>query len=379
MTGWMTAGLAGWLLVTGIDGSWAIPSVYTPESEERLRLVHADSLVSISRDGEEIAELIGHVQLVQGTAYLRCQNARLWQNENRAILSGDVTIHDGKRTLWSDRVFYEGKSRTEEAVGRVILQSDQRRITARRLTYLQEQQQAKAHGDVVISDLVEMATLEGDSAFYDRSRDYGFVEGRPRLVKKDSVSEEQMIVQGLKIEAWGEDQRVVVTDSVRIEKGDLNASCRLAEYRTEEDVLILQEMPFVWHRDQHMRGDRIDILLDELDFKGSVIQGNAEIISKDSTYEDILKGRQITIEASRDTIRKVVIEGQASSVYHVFDEEQEERQEQGINTVTGDRLILTFDGDRLDRVNVESTPAQSTGTYRPKRENQKGTATEREL
>ena len=378
MKGWITIGFISLLLVTGMNGTWVWPSVVQPESEERLRLVHADSLVSVSRNGEEIAELMGHVQLVQGTAYLRCQNARLWQNENRAILSGDVTIHDGKRTLWSDRVYYDGKSRTEEAVGRVILQSGQRRITARRLNYSQEQQQARAHGDVVISDLVEMTTLEGDSAFYDRSLDYGFVEGTSRLAKKDSVSEEQMIVQGLKIEAWGEDQRVVVTDSVRIEKGDLNASCRQAEYRTEEDVLILQEMPVVWHRDQHMRGDRIDILLDELDFKGGLIQGNAEIISKDSTYEDVLKGRQITVEASRDTIRKVVIEGQASSVYHVFDEEREDRQEQGINTVTGDRLILTFDRDRLDRVNVESTPAQSTGTYRPKKENQRGTKTERE-
>ena len=378
MKEWTAIGLVGLFLVFGKNSPWALSSVSKYEPEERLRLVHADSLVSISRDGEEIAELMGHVQLVQGAAYLRCQKARLWQNENRAILSGDVTIHDGKRTLWSDRVYYDGKTRTEEAVGHVILESGQRRITARKLNYDQELQQARAHGDVVISDLVEMATLEGDSAFYDRTRDYGFVEGRPRLAKKDSVSKELMIVQGLKIEAWGENQRVIVTDSVRIEKGDLIASCRQAEYRTEEDALILLEMPVVWHRDQQMRGDRIDIQLEELDFRGGLIEGNAEIISKDSTYEDVLKGRQITVEASRDTIRKVVIEGQASSVYHVFDEDQQERQEQGINTVTGDRLVLTFDGDRLDRVNVESNPAQSTGTFIPKKGHPKGAGMEKE-
>jgi lipopolysaccharide export system protein LptA len=329
---------------------------------ERLQLMHADSLVSRVLDQKRILKLMGDVKLVQGEAYIICDMADWWESEDRTVAYGNVSIYDGKRTLTADEVHYDGQNRTETAIGRVILENGSRRLRAVKIIYSQETEESNAFENVLITDFIEDVTLKGEQAYYDRKTDYGCVEGRPQLSKVDTASGEEMIVRGRKMEAWGGEQRVLVSDSVSIDKGDLRAVCESAEYFSEDKTLVLKDNPVVWKQDQEMRGDQIDIQLDGTQFRGGVIQGNAQVVSTDSIYQDVLKGKTIRIEAVRDTIKKVVVEEQASSVYHIFDEE---KNEQGTNTTTGDRIVLDFNKDRLERVIVESNPGQCTGVFVP--------------
>lgn len=367
------------LLLLGRGGPYLFSQAVEERSRERLRLVHADNFVGSIVDGKKVQEFLGRVRLIQGEAKIFCDRARWWEKDDKALLSGRVMIYDGKRTLRADSVRYDGKSKVETAWGCVSLETGSRKLTADRLKYAQEQELAFAEGNAVLSDFKEKVTLEGERVVYDRGSDYGIVEGRPQLVKVDSSSGERMVVNGLKIESWGGEQRVLVSDSVRIEKDDWKAVCQSAEYHSEEELLFLEQTPVVWYRDQEMRGDTIDIQLKGVQFREGVIRGKAQIVSRDSTFEDILKGQHITIEAyytNEDTIQKVIVKGQASSLYHIFDEEE---KEQGINSVTGDRIVLTFIGDHLERVKVESDPGQSTGIFTPKEKEMHVGAEEKKL
>ena len=348
------------LVLVGSGSMMAMLADEDPASPERPKLVHADSLVGLTVEGREVRELRGNVRIVQGEAFIDCRRAKWWEDEDKLILLGQVQIYDGKRTLKADRVDYDGEARRETATGRASFLSGERKVDARRLVYSQETETAEAYEDVVFTDFLERATLEGQEAIYLREPDYGRVTGTPKLVRVDSTSGEQLVVHGLIVEVWGGEDRVVISDSVRISKGDFSATCQRAEYRSKEESLLLEETPFVLHRNQEMRGERIDVSLEGIEFKGGVIRGDAEIVSVDTAFKDILTGQTITIEARADTIRKVIVEGQATSVYHVHDEE---RDEEGVNTVSGDRIVLEFDGEDLERVLVESDPGQCTGVY----------------
>ncbi len=332
----------------------------------RLQLVHADSLVSISRDNEEITEVIGNVEFIQGDAYMLCDRAILWQQTNRTRLRGHVVIYDGKRTLKADRVDYDGEQRIEKAAGHVVFESKNRKLTANRLDYHQQEEWAEAIGDVTFQDLDERTSVKGRKAYYDRKKDYGYVEGDPQLTKADSTSGELFVIDGLKIEAWGSENRAVVTDSVRITKGDLTAHCMHADYRPDEHILYMNGNPIIWHRDFKMQGDSIDVTLNDTQFTGGLIRGKARIVSKDSTHEDVLTGNHITISVDQDTIRNILVEGQASSVYNIRPEEKDNSTDEGVNSVTGDRIVLIFKDEKLSRVRVLSEPGQCMGTYKPK-------------
>lgn len=329
---------------------------------DRLKLVHADSLVSIMLEQKRVLQLRGDVELVQGEAYIVCDMANWWEKEDRTVAYGNVSIYDGKRTLYADQVHYDGDTRTETAIGHVTLKSGHRQLKAIKIIYAQETEIARAFNNVILTDFIEEVTLLGEKALYDRKADYGSIEGKPYLSKIDTVSNEEMTVSGMMIEAWGEAQRILVSDSVLLEKGKLRAICSQAEYLTDKQTLILRMNPVVWQQDQEMRGDQIDIWLDGTEFRGGVIQGNAKVVSMDSVYQNILEGKTIRIEAVKDTIEKVIVEGQASSIYHIFDEDG---NEQGTNTTTGDKIILDFENDRLQEVIVESHPGLCTGLFTP--------------
>ena len=334
------------------------------KEEDRLKLIGADSLVNISYQDMELIELWGHVQLRQGDAYLFCDFAKFWQVENRAILYGDVLIYDNKRKLKGDQVDYDGQDKIETASGHVSIISGSRILNANEVTYWQEQEQTTATGDVIIQDILENVTLKSQKVFHDKQLDYSLAREYPVLSKIDTVAKDTLEIYGLKMEIWGEEERALVTDSVSIQKGDLIANCQRAEYQSESELLILLDTPEIMHRNQIMYGDTIDILLKEVHFQGAVIRGHALIVSTDSTFQDKLEGQKITVEAIDDTIRKVIVENQAKSYYHIFNEEDEF---QGVNSVTGDHIILDFDKDDLKEITVMSDPGQCTGVYSPEK------------
>jgi hypothetical protein len=221
---------------------------------------------------------------------------------------------------------------------------------------------ASAFGRISLHDDKENAILYGEKGFYNRQLSYGKVLGNPRLVKTDTVSCEQMEVHGRIMEIWDDESRVIVTDSVRIIKGEMKAFCSRAEYRYDQDWVILEDLPILWYQDQEMKGERITIQLKETRFEGGVIEGKAMIVSHDSTFQDHLQGNQITVIAEEDTVRRVIVDGQAISHYHVIDEEE---GQQGVNRITGDQIILVFDGDKLDQVTVLSNPGVCEGVFTP--------------
>jgi lipopolysaccharide export system protein LptA len=356
-----------WILVLGSVGTASLRGAEN-KFPETLRLVNADSLVSISKGREAVRVLSGRVRMVQGNAFLQCDEARWWEKKDQVMLTGDVSIFDGEHLLKADQVDYDSETKTETASGHVTVESGNRKISSDTLIYRQGESMVIASGRVKIEDLIEKATLTGEEGWYDRSLDYGIVKGHPQLVKVDTSAGKPVTVRGLRIEGWGREQRVLVSDSVSILRDDLKAVSQKAEYRANEERLCMVNSPIVWYQDQVMDGDTIDIQLYGIHFGGGTIRGRAKIISKDSTFEDVLKGRQIEVEVRDDTIRTVIVEGQAESLYHIVNKTD---GTQGVNSVSGDRIVLTFTTGRLDRVQVESSPGQCAGAYTPEKENAK--------
>lgn len=331
-------------------------------NQDRVRIENADSMVNISKNDVEIFELWGNVRMIQGEAFLNCHHARFWKTIDRVLLTGQVKIYDGKRTLFADRVDYSGTEKIEKAKGHVLLQTKNKELYADELIYDQKREFASAKGHIRIVDLIENAELLGHVGSYDRISDYSKIEVDPILVMIDSLSGDTLTVRGLVMEAWGQTQRFLATDSVMIEKKELKAICRKALYDSQAEKLYLRLSPVVWQNEQRMSGDSIDIQLNGVDFGGGVIRGRAEVLTVDSTREDRLKGQIIELIASQDTMRKIIVSAQASSLYHIKDQET---GEEGINSVEGDRIEMTFEQGELERIKVTSLPGQSSGIYKP--------------
>ncbi len=330
------------------------------EKNDKLKLIHADSLVTHIINNEEVTTLYGNVKLDQGNAMLFCHKATLYRSRRFAILQKQVQICDGMHTLWANMVEYNGNESIETATGNVRVKTNNRVLNADKVVYNQIEKTTVALGNVIVRDLVEHVVLYGDEAFYDKQKDYAFVKGRTQVVKTDTTTSEKLTINGLRIDAWGQEDKVVVSDSVSIVKTHLNAECGKGIFLAQKDTLLLMDSPIVRQKRHRMKGDTIYICIRNMNFNGGIIRGKAEIISKDSTSQDELRGGKITIIAENDTIKEVLVSGQASSIYYINEE-----NERGKNLLTGDKIKLIFKNDSLKKVNVFSDPGLCTGKYTP--------------
>jgi len=333
-------------------------------STERIRLVSADSLVSLTRGKETITILTGNVKLIQGEALITCNNAWFNDRKQTAELRNNVTIFDGKRTLKADYVFYDGIKHVETAKGNAELLMGNKKLRTPYLTYNQKDKVVSVYNTVIIEDFIEGITLKGKHGKYYGEKKYSRLWGGVDVVKTDSASGDTILIKGERAEAWEDKKQVVISDSVTIIRKNLSAVCGSAYYTEEPPSLRLYEKPVVWVENQCLKGEEILLRLKGLSFQGGVIIGSAEITVEDSlsAKDDFMSGDTIYIEAANDTIRKVDVRNQAVSIYHVTDEEGEP----GVNNVSGDRIELYFDSkQKLERVLILSSPGVCTGKYTP--------------
>jgi lipopolysaccharide export system protein LptA len=343
-------------------GAGAVPALQEAEPDH-IRLVAAERMEHGLENGRAVRKLVGGVRLVQGPSFMECDEASWIENEDYLRLIRNVRIFDGKRVLEADAVEYLGGIRTERASGRASIRWGSRRLTADRIVYRQDAEQAEAVGRVTVTDTTEHVLLESDSAFYDRKRDTFLVRGRPRAIRFDTTgSGKDWRLSGLRMEMWGAERRITVTDSVRIEQDGLDARARAAEFRSKEDLLILMHSPRVTQPGRIITGDSMAIQMQGARFSGGRVFGKAGIVSEDSAGRDVLKGGRIFITARGDTLDRVVVEDRAESAFRVSDENG---KPQGVNEASGDRIELVFDGKKLISVDVESRPASSMGVFSP--------------
>ncbi|MFC1569341.1 OstA-like protein [bacterium] len=340
------------------------------EANERLELIRAGHAEFIKINGREVHELKDDVQFRQGDAFLYCERALFDIEYDRINLYENVRIYDGKHRLFGDRVIYEGPLKIEKAFGHVRLEQDGQLLLADSVIYKQESRLAHAIGNVRITDLIEKATLTGQDIKYDRIAGYGIALGSPKIIQQDTSSQDSMIISGNKMEIWGDDKLAIITDSVKIVKGDITSSCMFAKFYSVQEKLFLFGSPKMVEQNRYIQGDSMEIQLDASDFKSGIIRGNATILSIDSTFEDILKGTKITMHTETDSNRTVIVERQAENVYHVFNDEDEM---EGVNDIDGDRILMKFTGKKLTYVRVESTPGESRGKFTPANMNKPAT------
>ena len=165
------------------------------------------------------------------------------------------------------------------------------------------------------------------------------------------------------MEAWSDSQKVVISDSVRIAQGALKAQCRRATYWGKTGRLLLEFSPIVWQESQEMQADTIDMAIAKGKLRSGMLKGHAQVTSTDTSDQGSMTGRTIHFGAEQDSLREVWITGQATNVYHV----PEEEETPGVNTFTGDRILLVFKGKELQRVKVLSDPGLSTGKFTPEK------------
>jgi len=363
-------------------------SVYSQDDENVVILDHADSLVTMEMNGEEVRRLIGDVRMHQGKTLITCARATHYLTSNTVDMDGVVEIRDDTMRLVGMRGKYYVNEKIAEAFDRVMLQDPQTALNASYGKYFVREKRAYFKGNVYIEDSTSIVTA--DEVQYYREEGKSIADGNVKIVnqrnrmtifgnhfenyrneKYSKVTSDPMVMQvdmnshggydtlfvtARMLESYRDSvERLIATDSVKIFRSGLAAEAGLCVYYTDLDSLDLRNAPYVWYQtgpfqDNQVSGETIFIALEERRLKTVYVREKAVAISRADTLLtkrfNQMTGKSILLHFTEDKIDQVNVITTATILYYLFDKEAPN----GMNITTGDEIIITFREGTIERI-----------------------------
>jgi lipopolysaccharide export system protein LptA len=329
--------------------------------------IKADNLIQKKTDRGIVRILEGNVFAYQEDAQLFCRYATWYVDQHETILQYNVKMDDGNKVIYADKVFYYDSTRITRAIGHVVIIDSLHNLKADSAIYYDNEERIVAHKNVIMTDDENQVTLTGRNAEYLRNEEYAIVTGDPVLIKKDSTGQEEIRVLGSKMELFKGSERALISDSVKIHHKSGRAKCDQAEYFQKDKKVILRGNPIVWQKQDKLAGQEIELVFDRNKLQSVKVMKQAWVTSPADTNNlnnnriNKLTGDEITILLENDAIKQVLVKGQATSYYHIY----EKNEYKGMNKIIGDNITMLLTKGEIQKIIVESNPGASSGIFYP--------------
>ena len=351
-------------------------------SQQRKPIVlnYADSLVGRTIGGETVRVASGRVEFQQGNVIVRCDQATQFIQSNRAVLVGNVKAIREHVTVTANRGVYYGNERRMDCEGNVRLHDgdvvlladfgtyylDEHRarfwqnvtvidtssvIKADELTYYEDEDRTIAQGNVRLIDDRNRMVIFGQKLEHEDSRGYTRITELPRLLQFDTTATgrvDTLVVTSRMMESIIDStRRYIATDSVTLARRQVASVSEMTAFYPDQDRIILRGDPTMWYARSQVSGDSIDIFLRDRRVHRVEVMGRAFAISRSDTLYprrfDQLTGETMTMTFDEDKIQRIEVYTTATSLYFLYDN----GKPNGVNRSSGDSLIISFSDGQL--------------------------------
>ncbi|HHM02376.1 MAG TPA: hypothetical protein ENJ15_05130 [Caldithrix abyssi] len=317
----------------------------------RIEIIHADVNQGRMLDGEQLRILSGNVHVRKDTLNLFCDRAVFYTRRDLVELSGHVFIDRGKRKLNSARLNYYPKKDMAFAFGGVRVSSAEDTLRAGRMRYDLARDTLYARYDVRYFNPQKNIRLFGETAYFNKNREYLHLYGNSRVVRADSAGGDTLRVWSEHLYYWQKPTRqLFARDSVRLEQGDFHARADSIRYDLDKELAYLMGRPRVKTGQNILNGDYMIAEMDSMEVKRLLVENNATALSpRDSLSEDRnrLSGREIELFLENKKPVLIIARYNAGSIYFVDAE-----SESGSNYATADSIYVFFKQGKPDSIDV---------------------------
>jgi lipopolysaccharide export system protein LptA len=340
------------------------------------------------------------------------------------VLSGKVRFRHGQMLMETERAVWMKDRNIVFCESGMRITRNGSLLTADRGTYDKNMGQATAEGNVFMRDSSGENTATGQSVVYLRFRHLATLTGNPEVrrfyVKKDSAAKDsasaktgnaaaavrdsavakaaknsakdsaasrpvkagsRLRTAKAKAGAEGSDgpdtlsikgdlmtyndslQVAVADGNVRIHRDKMNITCKKAEYHDASDSLYLLGEPVVVVDDNQVKGEVMRLGMHGEEIKSLLVKGSAQAHSTEpatdssAARQSDVKGDSLFLAFKEKAIDSVQVFKNANGAY--FDVDKPEF----VNKMSGDYMVLRFNGKQVASANVTGGNAGAKSTY----------------
>ncbi len=318
---------------------------------DRIEIIHADENQGRMVDGEQLRILSGNVHVRKDSLEMYCDRAVFYTQQDYVHLSGHVLIDQGTRRLKSAQLKYYPREDRAFAYGGVRLMSAEDTLRADQMTYDLARDTLLARYDVRYHNPLKGTRLFGETAFFDRNREYLHLYGNSRVIQKDEGSADTLRVWSEHLHYWKSPTRqLLARDSVRLEQGDFHARADSIRYDLDKEMAYLMGRPRVKTGENILNGNFMIAEMDSSAVRRVWVKNRATALSpRDSVSSDKnrLSGKEIELFLEDKKPTLIIARYNAGSIYYVDSD-----NERGSNYATADSIYVYFREGKPDSIVV---------------------------
>ena len=281
----------------------------------------------------KIADILGPSTIVSDSGYI--ETTRGWYN----------TITDDSQLLDRSTVYSSNNDKT---------------LTGDTIYYNRASGYGTVHGNMHLQDTAQKIILQGNYGYYNEETEFGMATDSAFAIEysqKDSLFLHGDTLTMLTDSIYKE---VKAFHNVRFYRIDLQGVCDSMEYISKDSILYMYVEPIIWHENNQIIGEEINIYLNDSTIDKVHVKNYAFSIQdrlKDEQYNQ-LKGRDMNAFFKDGELYHILVEGDAQSLYYL---EEDDGNIIGLNKTQSAYLSIDIYKNELQKLKLwSSTTAETT-------------------
>jgi len=300
-----------------------------------IRLEHADSSTAMQTATGMVYEFFGNVHFIRDSTDLFADHVVRYEPGNLVRLLGSVRINEPQRVLAADSLWYDQKSDSMFAWGRVAIEDRPRHVKA-----------------------------TGGEAAYDGKTERLVMSRQPKLIVDFDLPRAVTLITADTIKYHSRDDLVEAIDSATISQGTLFAHSRQAVIYLDREQICMTGDVRASQRQNELSGDEMTIFSKNKMLEKIEVVGKGEAIFRQRAAADTVVFNQSRLTANKIDFFFIndlldLIKAQGNS-YTYYLPAKEDTAASGSNVASGDSTILKFGDAGLSEVFVVTS---AEGTY----------------
>ena len=242
-----------------------------------------------------------------------------------ATFRGPTTITTKDGSIVSNEGSYNTQTSVMYFGGKAQVFSGDNKISGNKIDYDEKTKLGIVTGNVMIENKKDSITVLGQKANYSGSKGYSIVSGNPLMYQvagKDTLFLKADTLISIN-DTINKVKQLKAFYHVQLYRNDMQATCDSLVYDFYDSTIYLFRNPILWNGKNQLVADSIWMVQKNGKMDKMYMHVNAFVVSQDTLKNfNQIKGREITVSFANNHIQKILVEGNAESIYHALEEDK---------------------------------------------------------
>lgn len=328
----------------------------------RGRITNADntltSIVGVYYVSESLFHFKDSVKIVNPDYVMTADTMDYNTETETSFFTGPTEVVGDSLYLYCEKGWYDTKNEVTSIWKNALINNKKQVIRGDSLFFDDSLGYGQAFRNVIIEDTTNHLAITGNYAWYNKINEKFLVTDKAVFIQISS--QDSLFLHADTISA------ITIIDSTlkshklmrayygcRVFSKDLQAKCDSLSYSFQDSVIRLYNKPVIWSEENQLTADSMAVFTKNQQTERLELYTAAFIVSQvDSIRYNQIKGRSLTGYFINNELNKIVIKGNAESLYYLLDGETIAGKDQSKSAT----IEATVEKGKIQEITISGTP-----------------------